>query len=217
MKSKERRLSRTFTIITATLLASCFGLGAVIAGPAVSAWQAKDAKGRTVNTANYKGKVQIVTISNPDYNYKKATDKALAFIASEYGESDDVAQLTLIDLRGMNSIKYKAAEVSGELDKRLKKAHNRIAGRIAKALGKTDGASKKKIDAGLHLIPVRGDKIVNRYSKQWDDNVTENNLILLVVDKNGNYQQGWKIKKNAPDSRINAVLKELKSVVDKNR
>lgn len=216
LSSLKTRTPRLFTSLIAVLMVTGIGLGAVLAGHAVSSWQAKDAKGRMVNTANYTGKVQIITISNPDYKYKKATDQTLSFIASNFGADESVTQLTLIDLRGMNWAKYNAAELSGELDKRLKKAHNRIAGRIAKALGANDAAAKKKIDDNLHLVPVREDKIVHHYSK-WSDEDTENNLVLLVVDKNGNYQKSWKIQKNAPDARIKLVLDELKTEVESHR
>ncbi len=207
-------LPRLFVSAMVALLVTSLGLGVALASHQIPTWKAKDAKGRTVNTSAMAGKVQIITISNPDYKYKKATDKALQVIAGNFGSADDVGQLTLVDLRGMNWAKYQAADVSGELEKRMVKAHDRIAKRIAKALGKEgDAAAKSKIDKGLHLIPLREDKIIHHY-KPWTSDTTENNLILVVVDKSGKFNKFWKIKKGTGEAAIDKTLAELKSTVE---
>lgn len=213
------RMKPLTTAMVVTLLVLGLGAGAALAQ--VKTWSAKDAKGRAVNTANFSGKVQVITISNPDYKYKKATDKTLEFMAGKFGKSDDVIQLTLVDLRSMGWAKYKAADVSGELDKRMRKAHDRVAGRIAKALGykgNVPGDVSSKIDKGLHLIPTRDGDIVGHYNSAWSENTTSNNLIVVVVDKSGKkHSKHWAIKKNASEANIQGALDEIAKVVESYR
>ena len=85
-------------------------------------WTAKDVKGRSVNTAKYRGKVLMVFINSPETrDGMKPISKDLTL---KFGHNKKVAQMTVVDLRDA-PLTWKAAEkAADEVTKRSAKAHD---------------------------------------------------------------------------------------------
>jgi glutathione peroxidase-family protein len=173
-------LRKSLMMALSALMMMMVALPAAMAERKKTDWTAKSVNGRNVNTENYRGQVLMVFLSSPE------TRDAMKPMSNElvlrYGDNQEVAQLTIVDLRELEFYKRPFAE------EHIAKAQGRTVQRIQKLLKDNGKAPIPGLQQKLHLIADFEGQIVKRYN-HWD---TQKFVTVVVLNKQGDVVGAWK-------------------------
>lgn len=181
MKLHGTNCSRTFLVSAMTVAITLFALVGSASAQKKHDWTAESAKGQTIKTKNFRGKVMMVIINHPEMrDAMKPITKALAF---KYGHNPEVAiPVTVVDLRDLEF--YKRPFVND----RISKAQDRTVKRISKMLKDENKPPIPGLSRKLHMIADFDGDIIKRYST-WN---TKKAVTLVVVNKQGDIVGSFK-------------------------
>ena len=183
--SPKHMVLRASLLATTALLALTFSSTAA----AQHDWAAKDVKGRSVKTADYRGKVLVVFVSSADT--RDQMKPVIPKLVTRYGKHPKVAQLTIVDLREA-PFAWKAAEkVNDEVTDRIKGTHDRTVKRMNAALVKDGQKPIAGLDKKLHIVLDWKGKLVKKYNKVHN---TSKFINIIVIDPAGKQVGAWKLQ-----------------------
>lgn len=166
------------------LLMMTLALGATAWANSKYDWSAKDVKGRTVNTADYRGKVLLVFITSAEDDVRDKMKPITKQLVVKYGHNPDVDQLTIVDLSDAPLTWIAAEKASDEVTERISKSHDRTITRMNDALKKAgmETIPAPLLDKRLHIILDWEGKLVKKYPHSD----TSKHVTIAVLDKQGN-------------------------------
>lgn len=164
----------------AVMAAMMFVVPGALAEGGASDWSAKSASGRNINTKHYRGQVLMIFLSSPET--RDAMRPMTKEMVLKYGHNNDVAQLTVVDLRELEFYKRPFAE------EHIAKAQKRTVKRIQQILKDNGKPPIAGLDRKLHLVADFEGDISKRY-KHWD---TQKFVTVVVLNKQGDVVGSWK-------------------------
>jgi len=165
-------------------------------------WSAKDVKGRTVNTSNYRGKVLLMFVNSPELKGQMwpITERLIL----KYGDHKRLEQVTVVDLREAPLTWQAAEQISGTVTEKIAAIHDWNVTQITTLLKEKNKPPIRGLDRKLHVVLDWDGDLIQRYPTLN----SQKTISIVVIDPQGNHVGTW------PGHQLDRAIKAIDATLE---